>query len=124
MPKEKEVEIWADEPENDEVVEEYEEEYIDGQRMYSFNCKPCYNFQSIEFNFVGTEDDVPEMMEMYAKLLEKLQEIAPDQSPVKSSAPAATEKQLKLLKQLGVKTSGKLTMEQAKQLIKEKLDNQ
>ena len=116
MPKEEKVEIWSEDPE-----EEVEEEIIDGERVYEFHCKPCYNFQSIEFDFVGTIDDVPEMMEMYERLVLLLQDIAPDQVGSKQPVEYATEKQKVLLQRLGIKADKKLTKEQAKQLIKEKL---
>lgn len=106
------VEIWEDED-----YEEYVPQELPGRR-YTFKCKPCYNFQSIEFEYEGTEDDLPHMMELYGTIVQMLQDIAPEQ--VGSKMPPkepATENQIKLLKKLGVNFSKNLSKDEARKLI-------
>ena len=76
-------------------------------------CKPTYNFQSIEFEWDLTEDNFPEMMEMYDRIVNGLMDIAPEQPDTKKPAAKkkekkqpkqalATENQKKLMDKLGI----------------------
>lgn len=94
------------------------------EKQYVFKCKPCYNFQSVEFEFLGSEYDLAEMMELYGTIVNMLKDIAPEQvgakMPVKEPA---SDKQVNLLKKLGVQFSKNISKEEARKLIKEAMDS-
>ena len=88
--------------------------------------KPVYNFQSVEFEYeIESEEDLDKAMFWFKTILEKMQDIAPDQpAPTKAAAPKepmATDKQIATLKKLGVaeQDAKKLTTKQAYTKIKE-----
>lgn len=81
-------------------------------------CKPTYNFQSIEFEWDLTDDNFPNMLELYYRLVEGLKDVAPEQPDNKKpKGPVATDKQKSLLKKLGVKFDNDITAKEATKLI-------
>lgn len=83
-------------------------------------CKPTYNFQSIEFEWDLTDDNFPEMLEWYHRIVSGLQDIAPEQPDNKkpaSKGPKATASQIALLKKLGVQYDKDITAKEASKLI-------
>lgn len=82
-------------------------------------CKPTYNFQSVEFEWELTDANLPNMLELYNRIVEGLKDIAPEQPDNKkqSKGPVATSKQKALLKKLGVKFDDDLTAKEATKLI-------
>ena len=107
------VEIWEDE-------EEYYEDELP-ERNYIFKCKPCYNFQSVEFEYNCAPSEIPQMMEIYKMIIDELQKIAPEQIGSKQapSKPVemATENQYKLMKKLGIEWSKPMSKEEARKVI-------
>lgn len=87
--------------------------------------KPVYNFQSVEFEKeINDERDLDFVKETYKKVLEMLQEVAPDQpGPVKPQPKEAmaSDKQVATLIKLGIeeKEAKRMTSKQAYLKIKE-----
>lgn len=96
---------------------------------YLFKCKPTYNFQSVEFEYVGDKDDIPEMMDLYNEVLKHLMAIAPEQ-PAKVSqgpikAPKITkpsEKQYDIMDRFHIPYDDTTTAEEASKLITESIE--
>ena len=90
-------------------------------------CKPCYNFQTVEFDYMVSDDsDLDEMMELYNNILQRLMKVAvaqpaPVKMPEKPENPA-TDAQLKILKQFGIKFKPNISKEEAHTLIKKSYD--
>lgn len=73
-------------------------------------CKPVYDFQSVEFEYVVDLDDpqtIEDMFTFYDTIIEGLKNVAPEQpnqkvvQPKKPQADRATEGQIKCLVGLG-----------------------
>lgn len=73
-------------------------------------CKPVYDFQSVEFEYVVDLDEpqtIEEMFTLYDTIIEGLKNVAPEQpnqkggTPKKPQAERATEGQIKCLVGLG-----------------------
>jgi len=80
--------------------------------------KPCINFQTIEFELMCVLGDYDLFFAVYDSLYEYLTKYQ-TQGNV-TNEPLATDKQLKLLKALGIKVNEKtLTQKEAYNLIKE-----
>jgi len=98
------------------------------QCTYIFKCKPTYNFQSVEFEFAGSIDDIPDMMAIYDRIVKELILIAPDQSQssfAKKVAPQEempTEKMYAIMDRFGIKYTSKTTKKEASELIQKSLD--
>lgn len=88
-------------------------------------CKPTYNFQVVEFEWEVKDDkDLDEMFEWYAKMIQKMIYVSPDQPTMPKIKPIkeenlpkveeepASEGQIKFLTNLG------LSKEQAKKMNK------
>lgn len=101
-------------------------------REIMIKCKPCYNFQSLEFDYIAdldNEDSLNEMFDFFDKLLTGLQAIAPEQIKVQAIAPKqqkpkepmSTENQQNYLLGLGVpiEESKRMTKKEASNMIKE-----
>ena len=116
MVEEEEKEMLDDEDD----VEDYFEKDIP-EKTYTFKCKPCYNFQSVEFEYTGTEYDLVDMMELYGTIVKMLKDIAPEQTVATKQVikDPASEKQLSFLKKLGVKVNRPLSKQEAWNLINE-----
>jgi hypothetical protein len=105
-----------------------QEEEIQEPKIIKCKCKPCFNFQSVEFEYeVSTKEDIEDMMAIYKLFLDGLQNIAPVQTVVKPEAPEkkmelATEKQVELAKKIGLKLPKVCSKEDAQRLIKEHLE--
>lgn len=93
-----------------------------------FKLKPIYNFQSVEFEFEGTLEELEnEGMAAYYVVLKALKEatdsVIPPNTPAAGKpakqAEPATPAQLKMLKALGIPTEPGLTKQEAFVLIKE-----
>ncbi len=95
-------------------------------------CKPVFNFQSVEFDWdVSNEEDLDLMFVWYKKCLDKLIEIAPDQSNrgerdgSKKSVdrePLATEKQREIMRIHGIKFTSSTTRSEATELINQSMN--
>lgn len=91
---------------------------------WNFKCKPTYNFQSVEFEFFGTINDIPAMFDVYQAVLNELMRIAPEQ-PTKTVAPAAelaTAKQREILDKFHLKYKSNITKQEAQELIKQSIE--
>lgn len=99
----------------------YKEPAIKGM---TFKCKPTYEFQSVEFEWEANNDEqLDRMFELYEHIVNKLQEIAPKQTPTKvMKEPAqkmASEKQLNYMDYLGIKHPKNCSSMVAKKLLDE-----
>jgi len=109
-----------------------DEEDLEGLGMdfkeYEFVCKPCYNFQSVEFKFKGCRAEIEDMMSIYKEILLYLKEIAidqPGQKPTKvAEKDKPSEKQLDILKRFGIKYDpNTITSKEASELIQKSIDS-
>lgn len=82
----------------------------------TFVCKVCHNFNTIEW--ATDSPSVEEMQHMY-DIVRGVQTV--DSTPAKPAEKPASEKQVNLLRQLGVSFEEPLTSREAYFLIKEKL---
>lgn len=82
----------------------------------TFVCKVCHNFNSIEW--VTDSPSVDEMQHMY-DIVRGVHTI--EETPAKPAEKPASDKQVNLLRQLGVSFEEPLTSREAYILIKEKL---
>lgn len=109
-----------------EVNEQEKDLFAEG-KFYTVHCKPVYNYQSVEFDFfVGDENDITEMEQLYSKMLEMLvrvSEKAPqkDFKPVQQVEEPATEKQIEVMNTFHIKYPKDVTRKQAQELIKANL---
>ena len=109
-----------------ETYKEYKE--LEAHSMI-FKCKPTYNFQSIEFEWeAGSDEDLEPMFKLYDHIVKRLQEIAPEQQPVKfkTTKPKqkmASEAQLDYMDVLGIKHPSNCTLATAQRLLSEHLDD-
>lgn len=98
------------------------------------HCKPCYNFQSVEFDFDVGEDEKPDpakvstMLGLYKALVEALMDIAPEQGTAKprQAQPReelATQKQLAILDKFGIRHDANITRKEASRLIDESIQS-
>ena len=90
----------------------------------TFKCKPTYEFQSVEFEWVANNDEeLDRMFELYSTVLNKLQEIAPKQTPTRvMKAPKqdkASDKQLDYMDSLGIKHPKNCSKALASKLIED-----
>ena len=103
-----------------------QEEEIQETKIIKCKCKPCFNFQSVEFEYeVSTKEDIEDMMAIYKLFLDGLQNIAPVQTVAKQpekQVELASEKQVELAKKIGLKLPKDCSKEDAQRLIKEHLE--
>lgn len=100
-------------------------------REILIKCKPVYNFQSVEYEYIvdlDNEECFNEMFDFYDKMLTGLQAIAPEQQKVQGTAPKSVSKepmstinQQNYLEGLGIpkEESRRMTKKQASDMIKE-----
>lgn len=92
-------------------------------QIIKFKCKPCWNFQSIEFEVEGT---VEEAVKLYEEVLLKLVEISPaqDAKSQKRQPPLhpASDKQKEIMKKFGIKFDSFTSKEEAQALIQKSID--
>lgn len=101
-------------------------------REILIKCKPVYNFQSLEYEYIvdlDNEESFNEMFDFFDKMLTGLQAIAPEQQKVQAVAPKqqkpkepmSTENQQNYLLGLGVpiEESKRMTKKEASNMIKE-----
>ena len=91
--------------------------------MLKFKCKPCWNFQSVEFEIeIEDKSKLPEVMDLYSDVLSRLMLISPEQ---KNTAPAiklASDKQKEIMKKFDIPFTLKTTADEAQKLIQESID--
>ena len=84
-------------------------------------CKPCYNFQTIEFEWeVSTEQDVYDMFDFYSSIYQGLMKICPDEA--KKVEEPATDKQIEVMNRFHISYPKDVTKKQAQELIKKNLN--
>ena len=111
------------------LEDEGPEKGIFAGKWYSVHCKPVYNYQSVEFDFlVQEESDIAEMEQLYSKMLEMLVRVsqnAPQKDVSKPVAPVeepASEKQKEILRNFHIDFKPDITKKQAHALIKKSMD--
>jgi len=114
---------WEEEEnEEEELDEDIDLSDFDDDKQFVFHCKPCYNFQSIEFDFVGSYEQIDDMIEIYKTVLDKLAKIAPAQpNNNKPTEALATDRQKEIMKQYGIKFTASTTLKEAQKLINESI---
>lgn len=84
-------------------------------------CKPCWQFQTIEFDYeVSCSADLERMKEMYKTVLDMLVEIAPEQAKKVPEA-LATERQKQIMKINDIPFTASTTAKEAQALIEESI---
>ena len=91
-----------------------------------FKCKPVWQFQSVEFDFDVKDAtiDLPEMFEIYKKVLKGLMDFAPEQTKNQtvSKEPLATPGQKATMDKFGIVYDSTTTKKQAQSLIQASID--
>lgn len=99
-------------------------EFEEDTKSYLFKCKPCYQFQSIEFEVEADKHHIGEVVDLYALVLEELMRITPEQNKViPNKAVLATEKQKEIMRKFGISYTASTTQAEAQELIKESIAN-
>ena len=104
---------------------------MDGGKSYVVHCKPVYNYQSVEFDFlIQDESTIAEMEQLYSKMLEMLVRVSqnvPQKDVSKPVAPVeepASEKQKEILRNFHIDFKPDITKKQAHALIKKSMDQE
>ena len=102
--------------------------------IHTINCKPVYNYQSVEFDWDihqdTTEEDWATIEFIYSKALEMLVRVsqnAPQVEAKKPTAPVeelASEKQKEILRNFHIDFKPDITKKQAHALIKKSMDQE
>ena len=89
-----------------------------------FKCKPCWQFQSVEFEVEGEREDIPKIMDLYSEVLSKLMLISPEQKkdPTTQAIKLASDKQKEIMRKFDIPFTLQTTAEQAQKLIQESID--
>lgn len=102
----------------EKVVDSYFEEE---EPVLVFKCKPCWNFQSIEFEIAGSVNDA---IEMYNVVLQELKAISPEQPTLARKVPSkklpknpATDKQKEIMDRYKIPYDKYTSREEARDLI-------
>ena len=91
--------------------------------MIVFKCKPCFNFQTIEFEVAAEPKDISKVADLFQSVLSELQRIAPEQEKkVIVREPLATEKQKQLMKTHDIPFTATTTSKEAQELIQKSID--
>ena len=91
----------------------------------TFKCKPTYQFQSIEFEVAASIDEIPNVIDLYKKVVDELIKIAPEQDKKAKTLPTeplATENQKKTMDKFGIGYGPDITKKQAQALIQASID--
>ena len=112
----------------EEEVKAFWDEVEEHEKKWMFRCKPTFNFQSVEFEFYGGMDDMPEMFAIYKKIVDELMALAPEQpakqvvsQPKKPAVDMPTPKMYDIMDKYGIKYTSKTTKAEAQQLIADNL---
>ena len=77
----------------------------------------------VEFDYEGDEDDIPEMMKLYEKIMNGLAKIAVAQPGQKPAVDSPSEKQFEIMDKYGIKYDPKtITKKEAQRLINESIN--
>lgn len=112
-----EIEVPFDETELPQIEEE---------KTINFKCKPCWNFQSIEFEVCST---LEEAIKLYDQVLKGLMKISPiqDNQMIKKGKPLpvhpATPKQKEIMEKFGITYDIYTSKEEASKLIDKSMGN-
>lgn len=90
----------------------------------TLHFKPTYNFQTVEFDVdMEKKEDLDGAFELYAELIKRLKEVAPEQpnnnnsKPQKPNEPLATEKQKAIMDKFNIAYKPNITKSEAFKLI-------
>ena len=108
--------------------------YTEPTPICKVHCKPVFNYQSVEFDWVfysaNTEEELSKMEQFYSKMLEMLVRVsqnAPQAEAKKPAAPVeepASEKQKEILRNFHIDFKPDITKKQAHALIKKSMDQE
>lgn len=114
---------FDDDLNNEDALDEiFKDEFLPNG-PFILKLKPCYNFQSIEFEIViddMSEAEIKKLKNTYKKVLGALKEATDEIIPVTSNPnnpDPPTEAQIKLLNKFGCKWTKSTTKAQARELI-------
>ena len=101
-------------------IKEEAQQIIEDEPVVILKCKPCYNFQTIEFEWeVNTEEDVLAMFDFYANILKGLKKITDGEAENKEEP--ASEKQIEVMDKFHIKYPKNVTKKEAQELIKKSM---
>ena len=87
----------------------------------TLHFKPTYNFQTVEFDVdMEKKEDLDGAFELYAELIKRLKEVAPEQPNNNNSRPnepLATERQKEIMDRFNIDYEPNITKAKASQLI-------
>ena len=92
----------------------------------TFKAKPCFNFQSVEFEMeVNNADDYAKFFAVYTKIYKSLQIVAPEtqkqKQPKRVQADPATEQQIAIMERYGIDIPEGCSRKKASKLIEESI---
>lgn len=87
----------------------------------TLHFKPTYNFQTVEFDVdMEKKEDLDDAFELYAELIKRLKEVAPEQpnnNNSKPNEPLATERQKEVMDKFNIAYEPNITKAKASKLI-------
>ena len=87
----------------------------------TLHFKPTYNFQTVEFDVdMEKKEDLDGAFELYAELIKRLKEVAPEQpnnNNSKPKEPLATERQKEIMDKYDIDYEPNITKAKASKLI-------
>lgn len=91
----------------------------------NYKAKPCFNFQSIEFEMeVNNKDDWAKFISIYNRCYKALKAIAPETEKKAQKKPApdpVTDSQLEIMQKHGIEVPDNCTRKQAAKLIEDSI---
>lgn len=91
----------------------------------NLKAKPCFNFQSVEFEMeINSNEDWENFLKWYSRIYKALQKIAPETEKKPAKKPPvdpATEQQLSIMEKHGIDIPENCTRKQAAKLIEESI---
>ena len=104
------------------------------QGLLQIHCKPAFNYQSVEFDWMlysdNTEEELSKMEQFYSKMLEMLVRVSQNAPQVEAKKPVApveepaTEAQKQILRNFHIDFKPDITKKQAHNLIKKSMDQE
>ena len=108
--------------------------YTEPAPIFRVHCKPVFNYQSVEFDWVfysaNKEEELSKMEQFYSKMLEMLVRVSQNAPQVEAKKPVApveepaSEKQKEILRNFHIDFKPDITKKQAHALIKKSMDQE
>lgn len=115
------------------VNQELERREFEPKKTISIHCKPCYNYQSLEFDFILKDNlsNLPQLENIYLAFVQMLSRIAekepnlsnyPSKKESKPKEPLATAKQKDIMDKFKIPYTSATTQKEASALIQKSID--